>query len=516
MRHLQAKRIARIIALALIPALLLCACRKGDQSSPESMSIVLPEPAPVLPRQILGDASTIDSREVTLHFASEDSVSLTTVIQNIDVERDGNLLRNILVQLLNSNPGGSIPNGPVEADLIGLEFGSGVATVNLSIDAGVNRSDQDYLLLCASIANTLLGIEGVEAVNILTGNRSDPICALPPGVFTLPRENIAAAYAQIQSESQRFLTEGSGAISRSVLLYFPAQGGRYLLPEARDAIFTDDDYITVILRELGAGPLLRSCCFSALPGNLDLLSSPPEIRINERGERLIHLDFSSMLTNYLAFASVETWQLYGTLTLTLCSFVPEIDGICMSIEGSPVTECIMNGRSVAFRDGVMRRADFATCIGSSADLYFENEAGMLSRVESPMSQSASVSAMGLLSELISSTSAYLPGLNSVFPDGISQEDILGVTIENRTAIVNLSGNFYSRCQSLTANQERCLVYAMVNTLAGLSQIGAVTFLVEGEQVDSLAQNIYLKTALMPDPGLVSSDDEFAEEEEPIY
>ena len=110
--------------------------------------------------------------------------------------------------------------------------------------------------------------------------------------------------------------------------------------------------------------------------------------------------------------------------------------------------------------------------------------------------------MGLLTELLNPVNAYLPGLQSVFPDGLAQEDILGVIIENRTATVNLSGNFYARCQGLSPQQERLLVYAMVNTLSELDHIGAVSFLVEGEQVDSLAQNIYLKTALMPDPGLV--------------
>ena len=57
-----------------------------------------------------------------------------------------------------------------------------------------------------------------------------------------------------------------------------------------------------------------------------------------------------------------------------------------------------------------------------------------------------------------------------------------------------------------------MIYAIVNTLSGLDHIGAVSFLVEGEQVDALAQNIYLKTALMPDPGLVQDVDVSEENE----
>ena len=77
-----------------------------------------------------------------------------------------------------------------------------------------------------------------------------------------------------------------------------------------------------------------------------------------------------------------------------------------------------------------------------------------------------------------------------------------MALDGRTAVLNLSGNFYSQCQSLDAQKERLLIYAMVNALAELDTIGAVNFLVEGRQVDSLVGSVYLRTALMPDPGIV--------------
>lgn len=500
MNLLQKFRLVRLLALMLALVFCLSACSGVTQSSPELKNVELPEPAPAQPRQILGDNSTTDAREITLHYASENSVSLTTVTRTINVGRDESLVYNTLVELLSAEH--SDIRRPVEANLVGLEYGSGVATVNLSIEAGVNRSDQDYLTLCASIANTLLGIEGVEAVNVLTGNRSDPVARLPLGSIIAQMDNLPAAYAQAQSEAQRILDDENGALTRNVLLYFPAQGGEYLLPEVRALTFENDDYTPAIIAALGEGPLGLECCFGAIPGNLELLAAEPRILATGEGERVIELNFTSTLANYLAFAGVEPWQLYGSIVLSLCSFVPEIDAVRISIEDEYVSDCSMYGNTLSFDDGLMRRRDFAAAIGSSARLYFANEAGSLSAVECPMSQSAANSAMGLLSELASSTSAYLPGTASVFPEGIAQEDILGVTIENRTAVVNLSGNFYARCQALSPQQERLLVYAMVNTLAQLEHIGAVAFRVEGELVDSLAQNIYLKTALMPDPGLV--------------
>lgn len=505
MKRLHKHRLVKLFALMLATALCLSACSGVTRSAPELATVDLPDPTSAPPRQLLGDNSTVDAREITLHYASENSVSLTPVTRTVHVGQNESLVYNALAELLSAEHGDI--RRPVEANLLELEYGSGVATVNLSIEAGVNRSDQDYLTLCASIANTLMGIEGVEAVNVLTGNRSDPVARLPLGCFTTQLDNLPAAYAQAQSEAQRVLDEESGVFEREVVLYFPAQGGKYLLPEVRTLTFESDDYASAIIAALSEGPRQRQCCFAAIPGNLDLLASDPETVATGDGERVIELNFTTMLANYLALAGVEPWQLYGSIVLSLCSFVPEIDAVRISIENAYVNDCAMADRQLVFENGLMHREDFISAIGSSAQLYFANEGGMLSIAESPMSQSAAISAMGLLSELISSSSAYLPGYRSVFPEGIAQEDILGVAIESRTAVVNLSGNFYARCQSLSPQQERLLIYAMVNTLSGLEHIGAVSFLVEGEQVDSLAQNIYLKTALMPDPGLVQEPEQ---------
>ena len=84
------------------------------------------------------------------------------------------------------------------------------------------------------------------------------------------------------------------------------------------------------------------------------------------------------------------------------------------------------------------------------------------------------------------------------------EDLLGVEVSGRTARVNLSAGFYRACQPLDAVGERSVVYAMVNTLCQLDSISAVRFYVEGMAAETLAGGIYLKSALMPNPGLVTA------------
>ena len=176
------------------------------------------------------------------------------------------------------------------------------------------------------------------------------------------------------------------------------------------------------------------------------------------------------------------------------------DAEVLSIEGTPVSELNIGETRLKFSGNLMRRSNFSAFIGSSAALYFANEQGSLSRYTCAMSQSGASTPRALLTTMVSTPAPA--GSSRVFPAEIYPEDILGVHVDGRIATVNLSGNFYTRCQSLNTAQERILIYAMVNSLCELPGIGAVQFLVEGMTLESLSRDIYLKTALLPDPGLL--------------
>ena len=508
MKRMENPRHIRILSLAAALALTLSACGRDVQNAGDGANVALPEPPALERQQILGERSDLDSLEITLYCATDGSSELTSVTRTVHIRENESPLHAVLLELLNDTPGGgALLVGSAEAQLLDVEFGSGVATVRLALDAGVNRTEQDYLILYSSIANTLLGMEGVQAVNLIAGDRSIPVCALPTGAILQPEGNTAAAYAQMQVESERFLSGNAASLTRNALLYFPSVDGKYLLPEPRTLSFSSPDYALTLIEALKSGPEARACCFAAMPGNQDLLVAAPELHINDAGERVLDVEFSSTLPSYLAMAGVEPWQIYGPLALTLLSFIPDLGALRISIDGVYVTECAMpDGRRVQFEDALMRREDYAFLIGGSAQFYFAREDGTLVAAECAVSQSASTSPASILSEMIAIGAPGQSGLSSVFPQGISTEDILGVYVENRTAVVNLSGNFYTRCQLLDASQERMLIYGMVNALAELDSVGAVSFLVEGRQVDSLSQGIYLKSPLMPDPGLVSQSD----------
>lgn len=499
-------RLQRTVALMLICLLSLSCCSGGAQVVTDEMERALPDPPTIEDAQILGDVRDPYARDVTLYYAVENSLDLTGITRAIEVGQNETLIDRTLEELLRTlSSTGALRTVASSEQLIDLEYSCGVASVNLTLEAGARQSDQDGLLLCAAIADTLLGLEGVEAVNILAGGRSEAVCALPLGAIDTPSDNISALYAQLQSEESRFLTEQTASISRNVLLYFPSSDGSYLLPELRELTFDSNDYASVILDALKAGPMARDCCFSAMPGNQELLSDAPRLWISDAGERVIDVYFSEMLPNYLAFAGVDAWQLYGSVVLSLCSFLPELDAVRICVDGVPVESCALGETQLQFTDGLMRRSNFSARIGSSAMLYFADDDGGLRRVERTMSRSAAISPRGVLAEMIL-TGDPGSGLTGVFPEGVLPEDILGVEVSGSVAVVNLSGNFYSRCQLMDALAERRLIYAMVNALTELVDVGAVRFIVEGRSIDTMVQCIYLRTPLLPDPGIVHDED----------
>ena len=94
---------------------------------------------------------------------------------------------------------------------------------------------------------------------------------------------------------------------------------------------------------------------------------------------------------------------------------------------------------------------------------------------------------------------------SVFPTGVYYDDILGVSVSDGIASVNLSANFYRQAQALDATAERGVVYAIVNTLCELEGIAGVRFYIEGISAQTLSGSIYLRSVLLPNPGLVSPE-----------
>ena len=124
------------------------------------------------------------------------------------------------------------------------------------------------------------------------------------------------------------------------------------------------------------------------------------------------------------------------------------------------------------------------CIGCGAVMYMQGEQGGLAAQTRIVSQAAAVSPRMLLEELFFGPIAAETHA-SALPAGVSALDVLGVSVADGIAGVNLSGNAYRRFQSLDEAGERNAAYAIVNTLCQLDEIRAVKIYIEGASTERM-------------------------------
>lgn len=488
------------LLLALVLALSGCVLRGPETEAAGEIS--LPEPDSEPENMILGESISGNLREVALYRAAADFSSFSTVNQNLRAEV-GQSLPEAAVEALLASGDAVNAREAYDVKLLGCEYACGTATVNLSIDARNASSPQALLALEAAIGNTLLGIDGVRGVNVLIAGMSEGCFQLPVGVQTGIVPSVTAAYAQLQAESDRLSQSDAAPIERTAMLYFPSEGGGWLVPELRVLSVSGGAFAPALIDALKAGPRDESSAIASIPEGVELLEEGPTVETLATGERVLTLNFSPALANYLAFSGLEVWELAGSITLTMTSFLPELDGVRVMVNGEPITMCAIGDTLLQFPDGMMRRRDFADRVGSVATLFLLDGADRLTPVERAVSMRSALSPKSLLTELLSYAGAEGAAYRLPLSVNVYAEDLLGVQVVGGIARVNLSANFYRSCQRLSPRAERDLVYAMVNTLCALDGIRAVRFYVEGRAADTLAGSVYLRSPLLPNPGLVS-------------
>lgn len=514
----------RLLALLVSLSLILSGCGilNGQESeAPETIS--LPEPSEEPINMIMGERMPAANREVTLYYAMADGTGFSAVTRNLYIESGESLVDVAVNAILQPLPTGErMYFSTGDTRLLSSEVACGIATVSLSIDARNVQNEQEMLALVTSIGNTLLEIEGISGVNVLIGDESEGFCRLPFGLQTKNVTSVTAAYAQLQAERDYFLAEGARPLVRHGALYFPTEDGNWLVPEMHEITFENDNYAVALLEALKTPPANRTCATTAIPDGVELLDSIPEIHTNEAGEHVLELNFSSTMANYLAFSGLEVWELAGSVTLTMCSFIPELDAVRIMVNNDPITICELGDSVITFPEGLMRRSNFSTRIGSIATLYLarntefnpdfdsDNENighknNTLLPVECAVSMKSAVSPRSLLTELFAYSGRPDVEVSFPLPEPVFSEDLLGILVEDGIAKINLSANFYRICQSLSEDCERNLVYSMINTLGQLEGIHAVRFYVEGIAAETLAGNIYLRSPLMPNPGIVAEE-----------
>jgi len=494
-----------ILFLTFFCALALTGCmplsvnlQRADQQ------VMLPAPSETPSEPAVGDSIPAVSQYVDLYLISSDRQQLVPLSRAVTVGAGQSLATKVLLTLLRTGDTADARSPfPDGTQLLGVEQNGNVAVVNLSIEARSVETDQQLLWMWQSVSATLIGLDGIEYVNLLIADRSESPFAVPMGAAANTDENLAGSWAHLTADQELFSRIGdASSVERTAVLYYAARDGQYIAPVARTVSVTGADCITPLIEALMLPPGESDCLRSPLPSSTPALTAAPEIVNTADGRRMVRLCFDASLIATLEREGLSAWQLYASLTYTLTGFLPDVDGLIVLLGDGQLTRTERNGQEILLTGGEMTRSTYPDAVCRLTSVYLSSSDGGLLRLQRPMDKMSSVSPRALLGELFEGPAGWETGAARVLPDGVSVDDVLGIRIANVEATVNLSSNFYKCCQSLTAQQEKALIYAMVNTLTDLPSVSSVRFQVEGETVDYLVSSIFLRGALLRNPGMI--------------
>ena len=495
-----AKR-ALLAAWLAASALLLSGCvSQISEREMVDLSLIEIETVVQAPQQ---DGAQAREEWFTLYFLDQDGVTLRPVTRRVSVQggvsRAKAALDALLAGPLESERGVMWPDlGASRSDRL-LEVSCGVATVDLNAHARTLAQQTLYAVRLA-IANTLTEFSEISHVNVLVGGREEGLdlsATLPVGTLTHADDpDVSARYSRLHE--QRLSSEG---VTLLTTLYFPSADGKWILPEVRHIAYAQVspiEYLYTLLGELGKGASRPRCEF---PAPLEFIEEMPEIVRTEDGYLAIELCFDRQLEEELARGGMSLGVYLAMLSDTLMGFVPGVEGLKVSIGDEDIVKLSQertgDGREIVFEHGLATRNDFVGFTGAPVTLYVAEGDGLVAAPH-VMEQSRADDARARLEALI----ALDDGDAFALAGKLDDQDVLAVYAGTDVISVNLSGDFRTQMEALSPEQERAVVYAMVNTLTQGAEASSVAFFFEGEQVSTLAGALEMRGTFVRNPGMV--------------
>ncbi len=362
---------------------------------------------------------------------------------------------------------------------------NGIATVNLSLSA-LKLQNHDLFALFQSIANTLCNLKNVEKVNVLVGNVSpglDVGDTLPLGLFSKNlTDNPKTLYNRLLEErSLPFEQKNVHTIEGA--LYLPLKHAQGLIAQEKTLSFPSlemDKIALSLLKEM------EKSSFSHLP-SLSFITSylAKDPAFVQTKQRQIELVFDESVNNAIMEHDITRFYFVSSVVMTLTSFMPNLQAVSIKIGNEQISaltppQNMVASSSMGFSDGFMRRSDFTPFVMQLYPLYFVDKAHNLVKTERALPPQ--ISPRTLFEALIKGPefSDTLPSL-PVFPFESTEAHLLGVSRTKDTLLLNLSTDFKTHLEQCSKEEEKALVYALVNTMTDTFPVQNVRFYVEGTQ-----------------------------------
>ena len=512
----------RTKGLALIAVLCAALCLNGCVSSGipvnDGKSYALPE-AEMAYTAPIGDASLDYARSAVFYLPRHDGTRLTTVTNTITLS-EGRLTEESIVRLLLEQTGNAIASplgGDAKLSLYGanpVEVSGDVATVNLS--ASALQLDREALFVVANaITNTLTELSGIQYVNTLVMDKKlslDLGATLPVGALTRNMgEDLDALYEQ---QLSRRVSTGENAaqkrLTATVTLYFPLSAVNGIMAEARNVTFTSMDPPAMaqqLMEEIAGGAAVVNGS-PAMPTLAKYLTEAPIFtQPSGLSGNLITLRFGAQLDDMLAAVGVSRASLMAALCYTFTTFLPNVGGIEVYVNGDRVEHVMLGSTSgILFDGGIQQRADYAELLMDNCTLYFADSAEQkLVEVRRPIAFYQTANPRALLAELFKGPSAAdsVQGVRSLIPAGtLKDADIIGISLDGDTLLVNFSNTFLTVGNGMTENEDRLMAYSLVDTLLHAANAKRVVFFAGRNPIEGFTDAIYWKGWFMQNLGII--------------
>ena len=492
------KKIICLATAACLAATMSGCARKGSEERIPSPTLA---PATVGWTAPDGDGVIRKGREATLYIPEESEaklVSRSITLAEGNLNETAEALVKALLEAVNEERA-----DPAERE-IGLtreqhaEISGGVCTVNLGPSA-LQLGNSEYYKLALGVAATLCKLDEIRYVNVLTANQSvalDPAGNLPMGTLTgHAGENLSVLWEQ--TEARKTPQGGNPAMSplnSEATIYYPLPEGMGIGCECRRIAFEGQTagQLASTLMDAVSETVKNRIGGADTPDLWEYMVHEPVASEMEDGGKLITLSFRQDLQELAEGWNTDIACMAAALTWTLTTFIPGVSAVCFRIGDKPVTELGSSRFTVGtILGGLMRRSVFDQFLRGSVTVFFEKN-GRLIRTEKAADRESADSPRVQLAALIQGPDRREEekGIVSPMPEGIREDDLLGIAAEGETMLVNLSGHFRDQIKENGAEKETLMCYALVNTLCYNTGMKRVCFFFEGAQTEKIAGEIY--------------------------
>lgn len=393
-----------------------------------------------------------------------------------------------------------------------IEISGDTATVNLAPSA-LNLTNAERYTVSRAIANTLTQWGDIRYVNILINGR----VLGPDTASTIPLTSLGKTadgdIAALWETVSRAPSNPATAYTGMATIYYPVSAGRGIAAQARliTAGSRSLPDIALSLLEAMSAPGDRPQNTPLVPDLSTLLLAAPAVDEGTGGTgRILRLHFHESMNEALIAAGITRSVMMAALTCTLTTFLPYTAGISVQIGNEPVGALVPAGlydgagEQILFENGIMQRNQFSRFLLDHCTLYFANADGSLSATRRAIPHYQMYNPRYLMNQLMEGpkNTDSIAGLAPVLPADLKDADLMGIAIQNDTALAHFSNRVRETSNAFDERQELLMVYAMVNTLTKLPAIRQVCFFIDSAQDGTFVSQVDVAGLFMRNEGII--------------